>query len=141
MSPSRILALNASAQIFISSLLGVYMVLELQPWWRWRGKEGRSRHLLSTHLDWIQLALMQLGAAFVLDRFVPSSDNRTAVMSAWLLVFGGWMNALPYLGRAFGINAFVFGGSVKQRIAAALAGSSVLAILAAWALIISATVP
>ena len=52
-----------------------------------------------------------------------------------LLVFGGWTNALPYLLRGFGINAFVMGGNAVQRISAGIAGISVLAIIVAWTIL------
>mgnify|MGYP006144296685 CR=1 FL=1 len=52
-----------------------------------------------------------------------------------LLMFGGWTNALPYLLRGFGINAFVMGGNALQRVSAGMAGLSVLAIIIAWAVL------
>lgn len=40
-----------------------------------------------------------------------------------------------YLLRGFGINAFVLAGDTIQRIAAAIGGLSVLAILTAWSVL------
>jgi hypothetical protein len=53
-----------------------------------------------------------------------------------MLVFGGWVNPLPYLVRGFGIDAFVFAGPPVQRAAASVAAVSVAAIIAAWVLIL-----
>jgi hypothetical protein len=54
------------------------------------------------------------------------------------LVFGGWTNAMPYLVRGLGIDAFAFAGDVKQRVAAAISGLSALAILVAWGALLKA---
>lgn len=129
-----LLAFNGSAQILVSSLLGLYMLVLMQPWARTlAARSPKWRDLLSAHLDWIMLALMQLAAAFLLGRFaVPHSR-----LIAWLLVFGGWANPVPYLVRGLGINAFVLGGPWKQRVAASLGLASVLALLLGWALVAS----
>jgi hypothetical protein len=76
---------------------------------------------------------MQWGAAFIISRWPSSAAPWIAV----LLVFGGWTNALPYLLRGFGVNAFVMAGGTLQRVAAGIAGLSVLAILAAWVAILA----
>ena len=90
------------------------------------------RSLLATHLDWLMLAFMQWGAAFIMSRW----PHTQAPWIAAPLIFGGWTNALPYLLRGFGINAFAMAGNAVQRISAGIAGLSVLAILVAWTTIL-----
>ena len=129
--PVAVLTLNAAAQVLVSSLLGWLMLLPMQPW----GGALRKldlKALRSTHLDWLMLAFMQWGAAFVMSRF----PHAATPLAAWLLVFGGWTNALPYLLRGFNINAFVFAGPPKQILSATLSGLSSLAITAAWAMLL-----
>lgn len=53
-----------------------------------------------------------------------------------LMIFGGWVNPLPYVFGAFGINAFVFAGSTVQGVAAALGGISSLAIITSWSVLL-----
>lgn len=134
--PILVLATNGSAQILFSSLLGVFMLVPLQPWAQGRPRVN-AKALLAVHLDLLMLAFMQFAAAFVLGRW-PLARGHTI---AWLLVFGGWVNPSPYLFRGFGINAFVLGGPWPQRLAAGLGGVSVLAILIAWTLILTALLP
>ena len=127
--PVFALACNAGAQVLVSSLLGSFMLLPMQPWGRKVAERVNMKSLLATHLDWYMLAFMQWGAAFIMSHW-------PVTRAAWIavcLIFGGWTNALPYLLRGFGINAFVMGGGVVQRVCAGIAGLSVLAILAAWA--------
>ncbi|HEX2571319.1 MAG TPA: hypothetical protein VH877_17305 [Polyangia bacterium] len=139
--PVLILAANGSAQILVSSLLGVFMLVPLQPWAKAKGSllwaRGNAKALLAVHLDLLMLAFMQFAAAFVLGRW-PLARGHTI---AWLLVFGGWVNPSPYLFRALGINAFVLGGPWPQRLAAGLGGVSVLSILTAWTLVLAALLP
>jgi len=128
MDPVHLLATNAALQVLVSSLLGSLMLIPMQPWGkRWMARVN-MKALLATHMDWYMLAFMQWGAAFLMDRWPTTASEPVA----WLLVFGGWTNALPYLLRGFGVNAFVMGGSGLQRISAGVAGLSVLAILIAW---------
>ena len=134
MTAAQLLALNASLQILVSSILGVLMLVPLQPWARGWGQILRSKGVTSTHLDWLMLAFMQTTAAFLLDRWPIPSD--VAWTAAWLLVFGGWINAVPYLLRSFGINAFVLAGPLHQRLWASVAGLSVLALVVGWGLIL-----
>jgi hypothetical protein len=126
--PVAVLTVNAAAQVFVSSLLGWLMLLPLQPWGG-ALKRLDLKALRSTHLDWLMLAFMQWGAAFVMSRFPAAAS----VLAAGLLVFGGWANALPYLFRGFGIDAFVLAGPPKRFAPASLAGLSSLAITVAWA--------
>lgn len=137
--PVFVLACNAAAQVLVSSLLGSFMLIPMQPW----GKKALSRFvgiervhmkaLLSAHLDWYMLAFMQWGAAFIMQRW-PSTQS---MWVAGLLVFGGWTNALPYLLRGFGIDAFVMGGDGTQRFWAGVSGASALSILVAWSLVLA----
>jgi hypothetical protein len=87
----------------------------------------------STHLDWLMLGLMQYGIAFALYSF-PVPQSKTIAM---LLVFGGWMNAFPYLVRGlFGINAFQLSGPPKQIVCALLGLISVTALITAFSLLL-----
>jgi hypothetical protein len=137
LDPVFVLAFNAGAQVLVSSLLGSFMLIPMQPWFHeiaGRKLAGRvnMKSLLATHLDWYMLAFMQWGAAFIMSRW----PHTASLWVAWLLVFGGWTNALPYLLRGFGVNAFVMAGGALQRICAGIAGLSVLAILTAWVTIL-----
>jgi hypothetical protein len=126
-----LLSLNAASQIIVSSTLGFAMLVPMQPWGRRVRLPADRKALLAAHLDWLMLAFMQLGAAFVLERWALPS--RAAI--GWLLIFGGWMNPVPYLLRGMGIDAFVLAGPARQRVAATIAGTSALAILVAWVLL------
>lgn len=131
--PTLLLAFNAGAQVLVSSLLGSFMLVPMQPWGRRLAGRVNMKALLSTHLDWLMLAFMQWGAAFVMDRW---SGTRSLLVAA-LLAFGGWTNPVPYLLRGFGINAFVLGGDLKQRISATIAGLSSLSIIIAWSVLLA----
>ena len=125
--PVFALACNAGAQVLVSSLLGSFMLLPMQPWGRKVAARVNMKSLLATHLDWYMLAFMQWGAAFIMSHWPTTRAPWIAVC----LIFG-WTNALPYLLRGFGINVFVMGGGAVQRVCAGIAGLSVLAILSAW---------
>jgi hypothetical protein len=129
--PVLLLSANASAQVLVSSLLGAAMLIPMQPWAAGLKAKVNLRALLSTHLDWLMLAFMQWGAAVTMMHWPVTRSLPTAV----LLIAGGWANALPYLFRAFGINAFAMTGGLVQRAAAALSGLSSTAIIAAWGLV------
>lgn len=126
------LSANASAQIFVACLLGWVMLLPMQPWGkRLKATLPSTRAMLSAHLDFILLALAQGLVAFVSTR-VELAYPRTLVA---LLVFGGWVNPLPYLFRAKGVDAFVMAGDARQRLASALSGVSSAALTIAWGMI------
>lgn len=131
--PVWLLAFNGGLQVFVSSLLGSLMLIPMQPWGRGLVEKVDMRSLLSAHLDWYMLAFMQWGAGWVMQQW-PQTHSLSA---AWLLVFGGWTNAMPYLVRGLGINAFAFAGDAKQRALAAISGLSALSILVAWALLLA----
>jgi hypothetical protein len=130
--PTALLAFNASLQILVSSVFGVLMLVPMQPWGRALRDRVNARALLATHLDWLMLAFMQFGASFIFSRWPVTAG----INVAWMLIFGGWVNPLPYLIRGFGIDAFVFAGPPVQRVAASIAAVSVAAIITAWVLII-----
>ncbi|AKT41185.1 hypothetical protein [Chondromyces crocatus] len=129
--PVRLLAANGALQVLVSSLLGVYMLIPMQPWGKRLAPRVNMKSLLAAHLDWLMLAFMQWGAAFAMNTW--SSTRSLAV--ALLLVFGGWTNPTPYLLRGAGINAFVLAGRPAQIVAASVAGLSSLAIIIAWAIL------
>src|SRR5262245_50717210 len=112
MASVKLLVINASIQILVSSLLGFLLLIPMQPWGKNFLKNVRNVHdLRSTHLDWLMLAFMQYGAAFALVHLPITNPG----LIAGLLVFGGWMNATPYLVRGiWGINAFSLSGDGKQ---------------------------
>lgn len=134
MTPVKLLVINASIQILVSSLLGFLLLIPMQPWGKNFLKNVRNLHdLRSTHLDWLMLAFMQYGAAFAL---MNVSATKPGIV-AGLLVFGGWMNATPYLVRGiWGINAFSLSGDGRQMFFASLGLISVLSIIIAWSWIV-----
>jgi hypothetical protein len=125
----RTLLCNAAAQIFVACLLGWAMLIPMQPWGAALRKKGASRALLAAHLDWILLALTQCAAAMMHQVF----GLRHLTLLTAVLIVGGWLNPVPYLLRAFGVDAFVFAGRWPQRLAAGIAGVSALALTLAWA--------
>jgi hypothetical protein len=133
---ARVLLVNAGLQVFASSLLGFLMLFPLQPWAPASFKRlPPPKALLPVHLDLYMLAFMQALAALAMIHVgVPRAPGVVVA----LLVFGGWMNPLPYLLRLFKINAFVFGpgGGVRQWVAAGLAGLSAAGIVAAWGILL-----
>jgi hypothetical protein len=137
LDPTLLLSFNGGLQIVVSSLLGFFMLVPMQPWGRGLAGKVDMKALLAAHLDWIMLAFMQLAAAFIMRSW--SATSSTGV--AWLLVLGGWLNPTPYLLRGTGINAFVLAGPLKQRIAATIAGASALSILVAWIVLLLRLAP
>ncbi len=136
MTPVKLLILNASLQIFVSSLFGFLLLIPMQPWGKSFLKGVRNLHdLRSTHIDLLMLAFMQYGAVFALMHLPVSKPG----LVSCLLVFGGWMNATPYLVRAiWGINGFSLSGGGKQILSASIGLLSVLSILTAWSLVLIA---
>lgn len=126
--PVLILSANASLQVLAAGLLGAFMLVPMQPWASGLKAKLNPKALLSAHLDWLMLAFMQWGAALVMTQW----PHLRSPLTAWLLVFGGWANATPYLFRGVGINAFALAGGWKQRAAASLGGVSSVALLIAW---------
>jgi hypothetical protein len=110
------------------------MLIPLQPWGRGAFKGINFKQLLAAHLDWVMLGLMQGLAGGLVAVFGLSPS----VYAVWAMVLGGWLNPLPYLFRAFGINAFALTGSLTQRLAASLGGISAALIIAWFALLAAA---
>ena len=127
---ARLLVFSAALAFVWSSLLGFFMMIpHLQNTALSKATRGVNfRLLLSAHLDWIMLAFMQGLAAGLIVLF----DLSTATWAIAALIFGGWMNAVPYFLRAFGINAFVYGGGTVQKVASVLGGISVFVVTGAW---------
>lgn len=128
------LIINATLQFLVSSILGVLLLLPMQPWGKSLARFVVSiTDMRATHLDWLMLGLMQYGLAFGLH-YLPHPQGRQI---ACLLVFGGWMNAFPYLMRGlFGINAFSLSGPATQIASAALGLISVCALITAFAMLL-----
>lgn len=131
---TRLLVFSGALSIFFSSLMGVAMLIPLQPWGRGIFKGINFKQAGAAHLDWIMLGLMQGLAGGLIAAFALSPS----IFAVWAMVLGGWLNPLPYLFRAFGINAFALTGSPLQRFAAALGGVSSTLIIVAWALLLTA---
>lgn len=130
---AKLLVFSGALAVAFSSVLGLAMLVPLQSWGRRLGKGMNFKQIGAAHLDWIMLGLMQglaggLIALFGLD---------AAPAAVWAMIFGAWANPLPYVFRAFGVNAFAFGGGPVQRAAAALGLMSSLTILFAWSVILS----
>lgn len=132
MTSSEWLLRNAILQVAFSIFLGWLMLLPRQK----RGGGALAvlltKDFTAAHLDWLMLAFMQFGAAFVVStRAIPYSSVMVAC-----LIFGGWANPLSYVFRAFGVNGFAMGGDVTQRIAASIGALSSSAITVGWGLIL-----
>jgi hypothetical protein len=132
MTPPEWLARSAVLQVGWSIVLGWAMLLPHQAWGA-PFRRLRHRDVTAAHVDWVVLALLELGASYLLSlRPVPHAS-----LAAVLLVYGGWMNPVPYFLRAFGVNAFSFSGSAVDRFSAAVAASSVVAITLGWYAIVA----
>ena len=125
---TRLLVFSGAAAMLFSSLLGFAMLVPMQPWGAQLLKGVNLKQVGAAHLDWIMLGLMQGLAAGVVAAFALSPPD-TAV---WAMIAGGWMNPIPYIFRAFGVNAFAFGGGPLQWFAASLGAVSVTFVLYAW---------
>ncbi len=125
---AKILLFSGGAAILFSSLIGFLMLIPLQAHENKSTSRINLKHIGAAHLDWIMLGLMQglAGGLILLFELAPP------LWIVFLMVFGGWANPLPYVFRAFGINAFRFSGGAVQRLAAALGGLSSLSIVTAW---------
>lgn len=105
---TRILIFSGGLAILMSSLMGVAMLIPMQSWGQKLIKNINYKQLGAAHLDWLMLGLMQGLAGGAIAAF-ELSPSFTIV---WALVFGGWANPLPYVFRAFGVNAFAFEGGM-----------------------------
>jgi len=133
MDPVRLLIVSGALLMLFTSLVGVVLLVPLQPWAKksrfW--KRFPAKAVLSAHVDWVVLSLMQFAAALGISQL-----GAPALWPAWALVYGGWLNATAYVFRGVGIDAFVFAGPLRQRAVVGLMATSVLAILAGWTALI-----
>lgn len=130
---ARLLLFSGGLSILFASLLGFAMLIPLQPWGRKVFQGINFKQAGAAHLDWIMLGLMQALAAGLIVVF----DLSPSSFAVWAMVFGGWLNPLPYVFRAFGINAFALAGPPLQRFAAALGAFSSTLIVVAWVLLLA----
>ncbi len=131
---AKLLLFSGCAAVLFSSLLGALMLIPLQAHEPKQKSGINFKHIGAAHIDWIMLGLMQGMAGALI--WVFSLD--IAIWALVLMIFGGWANPVPYVFRAFGINAFQFRGNLIQRSAAALGGASSLAIIVSWSVILLA---
>jgi hypothetical protein len=117
--------------IFLSCFLGVAMLIPHQTGSSNDKTAINFKHVGAAHIDWIMLGLMTSAAGGLIVLF----DLRPPASIIGLMIFGAWINPLSYVFKAFGINAFQFGGSTTQRLASLLGGVSSLSIIAAWLLV------
>jgi hypothetical protein len=127
--PAKWLLVSAALEILASSLLGYIMLVPMQPWAKGlRETWPSARALMSVHLDFLMLALMQAAAAFGVAAFPGAHDRLFAV----LLVSSGWLNVTPYAWRMFGVNAFAMAGGPLQRFAALTSFVGTVALTGGW---------
>jgi hypothetical protein len=110
----KLLVFSGTFAILFSSIFGFVMLIPLQPWGKEFFLKINWKQIGHAHLDWIILGLMQ-GLAGGLIAVFGLSPSFWAV---WAIVVGGWMNALPYLFRGLGINAFSLSGGFLQIVTA-----------------------
>lgn len=119
-----------------SSLVGFIMLVPMQPWGQRWFPHLTMKHIGAAHLDWIVLGLMLGLAAGVIVAF-GLSVPRAAV---YALIMGAWLNPMPYVFRAFGVNGFVLAGPPHQ-VAAALVGLvSSLCVVFGWGTVLVAVI-
>ncbi len=123
---ARWLVLSGSGAMLVSSLLGGAMLVPMQ---RRGDRSGGRSPLLSAHLDWLMLGLME-GLAAALCVLFALQPHPWVIVA---MVFGAWANPLPYVFRAFGVDAFRFAGGPLQRLGASLGALSSLAIISSSA--------
>ncbi len=124
----RWLTLNGALLLFTSALLGWLLLLPMQSWGKAFAR-ALPRPWRSVHLDWLMLGLMQFAAAFGLSVLGEPSHP----LPVLLLMVGGWLNVLPYVARAYGIDAFVLTGPPLRFGLALASAASSAAITMGWA--------
>lgn len=139
LSPTDLLLSSFLLQILFTTLLGWLMLVPHQPWAKDNAlaKKLRSTHVTSAHVDWVILALMQAGAAVVLERVrMPLADAR---LVARCLVYSGWAAPTTYFFKAFGINGFRFDGRPTLQSLVGLVGFTATSVHTyAWIMIVRA---
>jgi hypothetical protein len=129
---AKFLALSGSISIFFSAWIGVLMLFPRKPKADPDAPPAVNfKQIGAAHIDWILLGLMQGLAGLLIQLFGVTPQPYVL----WIMAFGAWFNPLPYVFRAFGVNAFVFAGGPLQRTAAAMGGLSSTAILLSWSMI------
>ncbi|MDO9453901.1 MAG: hypothetical protein Q7J29_13700 [Stagnimonas sp.] len=129
---AKFLALSGSISIFFSAWIGVLMLFPRKPKADSNDPQRVNfKQIGAAHIDWIMLGLMQGLAGLLIQLFGVTPEPYVL----WIMAFGAWLNPLPYVFRAFGVNAFVFAGGPLQRTAAAMGGLSSTAILFSWSMI------
>lgn len=140
LSPADLLLSSFLLQILFTTLLGWVMLLPRQPWAKDHAlaTKLRSRDVTSAHVDWVMLALVQLGAAVVL----PRCQARLAASPhtiAWCLIYNGWAAPFVYFLKAFGINGFRATGKLSVESLVGLMGfSSTVGFTYAWVMLVRA---
>ncbi len=131
---AKLLLFSGATSMLFSTFLGFLMLVPMQPWGRQLLKGMNFKQFGAAHLDWLMLGLMQglVGGLITIFAVDPSPA------AVWAMVLGAWLNPLAYVFRAFGVNAFAFEGSAKQRLAAMLGLGSSVAIACAWVSILTA---
>ena len=127
-SAVRTLVLCGGAAVMWSSLVGFMMLIPLQPWGQRILPKFNFKQVGAAHLDWIVLGLM-LGLAAGVVSACGLTPARAVVVA---LAAGAWLNPLPYVFRAFGVNAFALAGPPHQIMAAGLGLVSSLCIFGGW---------
>ncbi|HEV7342463.1 MAG TPA: hypothetical protein VGN68_12575 [Sphingopyxis sp.] len=131
---AKLLLFSGAASMLFSTFLGFLMLVPMQPWGRQLLQGMNFKQFGAAHLDWLMLGLMQgLAGGLVIVFAVEPAPS-----AVWAMILGGWLNPLAYVFRAFGVNAFAFGGGATQRLAATLGLGSSVAIAYAWVAILSA---
>jgi hypothetical protein len=125
MLSAKWLVTSGCLAIFGSSLFGLLL---LTPSVRNPENATRLKQLGKAHIDWIILGLMSAAAGIL----VWLHDLNVHAAFIMLILFGAWTNPLPYVFRAYGIDAFRFAGGVGQRSAAGFGAVSVAAVLVGW---------
>lgn len=126
-------------QIAWTTLLGWIMLLPHQPWAKdlALARMLRSKDVTAAHVDWIVLALVQVGAAIVIPRCEARLSNPHVV--AWCIICSGWYAPTVYFLKAFGINGFRATGKPNVESLVGLMGvSGTMAFTFAWAQIVRA---
>ena len=131
---ARLLVFSGGSAILFSSVLGFAMLIPMQPWGRALAGKANPKQIGAAHLDWIVLGLMVGLAAQVLVLF----DVRVTWFAVIALAVGAWLNPLPYVFRAFGVNAFALSGPPHQVAAASLGFISSLGIIYGWTAVLLA---
>lgn len=137
--PAELLLSSFVLQTAWTTLLGWAMLLPHQPWAKDLAfaRKLRSKDVTSAHVDWVLLALVQVGAAVVMPLCEARLANPRVV--AYCLIWNGWCAPVVYLLKAFDINGFRATGKPGMESLLALMGfSGTVAFTYAWVQIVRA---